>query len=304
MRTLLITTLALIATISHTSSALAAGTSTNLFSTALQSAHASPDIALAIQVQCTDDKGIRSMRIFPNGVLIWNLDHQARIGREDRTALIDMLLKADFPAFKDHYGGKRISEKAGAPIIVLCSIDVQAGGAEKSSYQDANGERSKTFMALAASLLDRVEPLAAGGITAASLAGGLAMLSSGELATEALTLRLLRMPTDESDLGIIVSVESGQLNRRDYRPGVKVGDLRSSALTQASLETLLTALAQADFPDMPANLPASDVYQLKIRVLQHEHSVRARPTRQAPSAELDQASARLIQLVKKLISLE
>jgi hypothetical protein len=257
-----------------------------------------------MQIQCTDEKGIRSLRLYPNGVVIWDNERQAQAAPEDRKALLQLLVEADFASFKNHYGGKKIDEKSGAPIIVLCSIDVQVAGFDKSSFQDVNGERSKAFMALAALLLDRVEPLAAGGVSAQSLDDGLARLAAGELAYEAFTLRLMHMPADVSELGTIMTVESGQLSRQDYRPGVKVGEPEITKLQKQSFNRLLSAIDAANMPDMLANLPATDIYQLKIGVLQHEQKVRARPSSQASSLEIDQASARLILLADAIISLK
>ena len=289
------------AILAHSPAVAAEGNAIGSFRAALQAAHEDPGTPLSMQVQCTDDKGIRSMTLYPSGVVIWNRKRQARIGSGDRVALLHLLLNADFPSFKDRYGGKPEAEKTGAPIMVLCSIDVRAGGVAKSSYQDLNGARSEIFMSLAGSLLDRVEPLAAKGVGATSLADGLAKLASGDLAPEAFTLRLLHMPADDSSLGVILEVASGQSSRRDYRPGVKVGEPQSAALTKADFKVLLAAIHSADLLDLPHNLPATDIYQLNLRVLQHEYSVRARPTNQIPSTELDQALARLERFADRLI---
>ena len=301
MQFLFFSVLTFSAILANSPAVAAEGNATRSFMAALQAAHEDPGTPLSMQVQCTDDKGIRSMVLYPSGVVIWNHKRQARIGSGDRVALLHLLLNADFPSFKDHYGGKPEAEKTGAPIIVLCSIDVQANGVAKSSYQDLNGERSETFMTLAGSLLNRVEPLAAKGVGATSLADGLAKLASGDLAPEAFTLRLLHMPADDSRLGVILEVASGQFSRRDYRPGVKVGEPRYAALTKSNFKVLLAAIHSADLLNLPKNLPAADIYQLNVRVLQHEHSVRARPNNQVPSTELNQASARLERLADKLI---
>lgn len=240
------------------------------------------------------------MKLYDSGVLIWNNETQSRVTIEQRSALLQRLLGAGFPAFNNHYGGKKTSTATGAPVIVLCSIAVQANGLEKSSYQDANGERSEVFMGLASELLDQAGLLASGGVTAASLTDGLDMLSSGELAVEALSLHLLHMPADESRPGTLISIESGRMDRRAYRPGVQVGEKQSVILGGASLQAFLAATLQADLPSMPASLPAEDVYQLKVQVLNHRISVRARPQTQAASASEERASARLSRYVVSL----
>jgi len=306
MRRLLINLPLLFALLGPVNAWAAAETAIQSFSSALQAGIEDPTLAFSMQIQCTDEKGIRSLRLYPNGVVIWNNERQARTGPEDRGALLQLLVEAGFASFKDHYGGKKIDEKSGAPIIVLCSIDVQAGGFDKSSFQDVNGERSKAFMALAASLLDRVEPLTAGGTGAQSFDDGLAKLAAGDLAPEAFTLRLMYMPADVSTPGTILNVESGQLSRQEYRPGVKVGEPRMTKLQRQSFEQLLSAISAAHISDMPANLSTPDTYQLKIGVLQHQQAVRARAraTSQAASSETSQATARLILLADTIIGLK
>lgn len=276
MKTLASALFALVLPLLATAAEDSKGEQHSAFHSALVMAAANPSVPLSMEIHCTDDKGIRSMRLYPGGVVIWNREKQARIGTGDRDALLQLLINAGFASFDDHYGGKGAGEKTDAPIIVLCSIDVAAGEAEKSSYQDANGERSEAFMSLAGKLLDRVEPVAAGGVTASSLDDGLARLANGELAAEAFSLRLLHMPADPARMGMIVTVASGRVSRHEYRPGVAVGEIQTSTLTPAYFGRLLEAIAAAGFSDLPAHLPARDTYQLSIGVLQHQHAVRAR----------------------------
>jgi len=280
-----------------------------LFSAALSAAANDDQTPFSMQVHCTDDKGIRSLILHSNGVVIWNGERQARLGPEDRTALLQLLLNAEFPAFSAQYGGKPVSGNTGAadseaPIIVLCSIDVQADQMEKSTYQDVNGERSDPFMSLAASLLDHVEPLGEKGAGAISFADGLDKLNSGKLAPEALTIRILHMPEDEAVMGMIIDVSSGRYSRREYRPGVRVGEPQTTIMTSKLLETILSALSSADVKSLPANLTTADTYQMKVWLLQHELSVRARPAGARIGAEPGSASARLEKLAHTLVRLQ
>ena len=205
--------------------------------------------------------------------------------------------------FEERYGGRPVSEGTGAPVMVLCRIAVAAGGVAKSSFQDVNGERSEAFMALAAHLLDRVEALGAKGVTADSLADGLDRLAAGTLAPEALRLHLMRLPADEAEKGVILLVAGGALGRRDYRPGVELGELRSEALSQETLQSLLAALAAAGLPELPARLPAPDVYRLQVRLLQHEVSVEARPVGVPAPPAPGSDSERLVRLADALLEL-
>jgi len=287
-----------------TSFSTSANDEVSSFGAALRAAQANPEISLSMQIRCTDDQGIRSMMIYSSGVVIWNRESQTRISTGDRSVLLNLLLKAEFQAFEDSYGGKLKSEKTGAPIIALCSISVQADDLEKDSYQDANGMRSEAFMALASGLLDHVEPLAAGGVSATSLNDGLTKIANGVLAPEALSLRLLFVPRDTDLMGTIMDVESGRSSRRDYRPGVKVGERLVSELTAASLNTLVSKLINAGFPGFPANLSTSDTYQLQVQVLKFEHTVRAREFGGEIPADLNDVAQQFISLANALLAPE
>lgn len=303
MRLFLFTVLALVVALLHPTATLSAGDAAQAFSAALHAAKDNPGVPLTLQVQCTDDSGVRSMAVYPGGALIWGRERQARLDNEARVAVLNLLLNAYFADFDDSYGGKRINGKTNAPVRVLCSIQVQAGEARKHSYQDAYGERSEAFMQLASALLDRVEPLAANGVTAGSLDDGLDKLADGTLAPEALMLHLLYMPADTTRLGTILDIESAQISRRDYRPGIMVGKPETVALSKTALDSLLAAMREARFPEMPGDLVTDDVYQLKINILQHQHSVRSRPDGSTSAPGKTQAAARLSDLAEKIVGL-
>jgi hypothetical protein len=273
------------------------------FEAVLRSALRDSAVSLSLEVECTDERGPRSLTLYPSGVLIWGGQRQARIGAAERTALLQDLLEAEFAGFEARYGGRPVTEETGAPVMVLCRIAVAAGGVAKSSFQDVNGERSAPFMALAAQLLDRVEALGAEGVTADSLADGLDQLAAGTLAPEALRLHLMRLPADEAEMGVILLVAGAAIGRRDYRPGVELGELRSEALSQETLQSLLAALAAARLPGLPARLPAPDVYRLEVRVLQHAVSVEARPMGVPAPPAPGSDSERLVRLAEALLEL-
>lgn len=272
------------------------------FGQALQRALHDPGLPLVLDVACSESDGRRALRLYPAGVFTWNGERQARVDVETRRALLQALAAADFAAFEARYGGKPTGE-AGAPILALCRIAATVGGVTKSSVQDANGERSQRFMALAKTLLDVAEPLGAAGVTAASLGDGLEMLASGALAPEALDLQLLHIPSDEDETGAILGLSGGVLSRRAYRPGVEVGTEASRRLAEEDLRTLLAALRAADLTGMPARLPAPDVYRLQVQVLQHLYRVEARPAAVPSAPELESAGERLVTLAEALLAL-
>jgi predicted secreted protein len=272
------------------------------FDQALQRALRDAGLPLDLDITCSESDGRRALRLFPSGVFTWNGERQARVDAETRQALLQVLAAADFAAFEERYGGKPIGE-AGAPILVLCRIAATVDGVTKSSVQDANGERSQRFMALAKTLLDLAEPLGAAGVAAASFGDGLEKLASGVLAPEALDLQLLHIPSDGAETGAILGVSGGVLSRRAYRPGVEVGTEAGRRLAEEDLRRLLAALRAADLPAMPPRLPAPDVYRLQIQVLQHLYRVEARPAGEAAPPAPGSESERLVRLAEALLEL-
>jgi len=161
---------------------------------ALGAAQSDAGAAFGLDVACRDEGRHRAARVYPAGVGVWDRTVQVTIDAATRQALIGGLLEAGFARFESRYGGQDKPEKAEAPLRILCRITVQAGGLEKMSVQAAYGEQSAAFMQLATALLDRLEPLAAEGVTAGNLEEALGMLARGALAPETLVLRLLRLP--------------------------------------------------------------------------------------------------------------
>lgn len=272
------------------------------FAGALRAGAQDAAVPLTVEVECTEETGPRTMKLFPSGVLIWNGERQARLSPGTREALLKALLEAGFADFEDRYGGVPSGDLGEPPVLVLCRIEVGVGGARKMSYQDVNGERSQLFLGLAAALLDLAEPAGRAGRTADSLADGIARLASGELAPEALTLRLMVLPADDVVAGAILDIAGGELRRRAYRPGVEVGEPQVSRLAPATLRQLTGALAAADPATLPARLPAADRYHLHVQVLQHAKSVRAAPSA-SPSVAPGPDTQRLLRLSEALLQL-
>ena len=247
------------------------------FDQALNAAIENPGQSLSMQIECTNEKGIRSLRLYPSGVAVWNQQVQVNIDEAIRARLLNALLKADFPSFETHYGGKAGSGRIKAPNIVMCSIEVQTGGMEKSSYQDVNGDRFETLINLAATLLDIIEPLAERGIGSTSMAEALTLLKQGKLAPQLLVLRVMHLHADAKKTGAMLRIEAGQLGRRQYQPGVKVGGWKSSPIDSETFHRVIQQLIDASVWSLPANLPSVDAYQMNVRILNHNLLIRSRP---------------------------
>jgi len=246
------------------------------FDQALHAAIEDPEQTLSMQIECTNEKGIRSLHLYSGGVAIWNQQVQVNIDSKIRAGLLEALLKADFPSFKTHYGGKAGSGRIKAPNIVMCSIQVQTGGVEKVSYQDVNGDRSVAFLNLAAALLDAIEPLAEQGIRTRSMAEALTLLKQRKLALQVLVLRVMHLPADAEKTGEMLRIEAGQLSRRIYQPGVKVGDWETAPIDTETFQGVIQQLLDASVWSLPANLPSVDSYQMSVTILDHSLLIRSR----------------------------
>lgn len=237
-------------------------------------------VSFHLLAQCIDEKGNRSLEVFPSGVAVWNGSLQVTVAPPLRRALLDNLLAGGFPAMKASYGGKRppppgSGDDAAAALQVRCRLSFESGGVDKTSIQQAQGEQSPALTALIASLLDHVQPLAKQGVGAEDLADGLALLARGELAPETFTMRFVRLPPKGAP-GAIVRVERGSVVRQRYAPGRTFDEATSEELDGERFAALLAAVRSADLASMPANLWSEDQLEVEVRVLDHEAIVLAR----------------------------
>lgn len=255
----------------------------------------------ALDVACREETRHRSARIFSSGAGAWDRTVQVRIDDAVRNALIDDLLEAGFARFEPRYGGQDKPEKAEAPLRILCRIKAQVDGLEKMSVQAAYGEQSAVFMRLASTLLDRLEPLAADGISAGGLDEALAMLARGELAPETLSLRLVRLPpkTSEAAAGAIVRFDGLRHSRQPYDPGQAIGPVQSIRASPETAARIAAAAATAGFSSLPVNVAGTGYTELELEVLGHARTVIAREFTRAAAGD---ESARFERLVETILS--
>jgi hypothetical protein len=254
---------------------------------ALNAARTDSGIPFRLQVNCTEQDSRRSLEVIRGGVAVWGSDRQVRLADNDRRALIDLLLDADFADFAPRYGETPKADKQEAPLRVSCRIHVALQEVQKTSVQVLDGEQSEQLLGLARRLLDRIEPLAADGVMAVTLEDGLAKLADGALAPEVLDLRLVTIADAGGDEpGAIVRIEGGQVSRQAYDPGETVGAVQIRDLTQCQLQDIISALGDARLWALPINMHADAVTELEVRILSQRKTVIARPTfKPAPIAQ-------------------
>ena len=271
---------------------------------ALTAARADSGVPFHLEINCTERDSRRSLEVIRGSVAIWGNDRQVRLSGEDRGALIDLLLKADFAHFAPRYGETPKADKQEAPLRVYCRIHVALQGVEKTSVQVMDGEQSEQLLSLARRLLDRIEPLAADGVMAADLEDGLAKLADGALAPEVLRLRLLSLHESENGrAGSILRIEDGRVSRQPYAPGTAVGKIRAQDLSACQLRAVVAALRDAAFPELPINLHrAGGMVELEVSVLGQRKFVSSRPGFEPASSTTQAAFADMLKRLADLPS--
>lgn len=239
-----------------------------------------------LRVASSSTDGFRSMELFEGGSGIWNGTVQIRLTPTVRSAVLGVLLEGGFAGFEARYGGRPETERDAA-LRVIRQVALDIGDVSKMSVQLADGEQSTALERLAESLLDLVAPLAAVGVTADDLAEGLDKLAAGTLAPEVLSLRLVEMPpADGDEVGSILRVERGAASRQPYAPGRTIGEPAPIELRDEEFGAMVAALRRADPSSLPVNLWSPRHVELEVRVLQHAHTVIARPfSRRSPEGD-------------------
>lgn len=277
IRTLLPVLLLVVANIHPVFAQAPSGIDEAAFESALLNATSDPDVDFDFSVHCRDEASIRSARLYSSGIAVWHGKLQVFVGSELRRSLLNDFVSSGFSSFASRYGGKIESGRSSGPLRISCSVQATIDGLQKISVQLADGEQSQALAGLAATLLDRIEPLAASGIAADSMKDGFQKVVSGTLAPEVLTVRLVQMPeeSDDSD-GDIVRVDAARWSWQAYQPGKagRAADWKPlpSGFAQAFAEIAL----EAQFWALPVNVPGTEHREIEIRVLDQRKTVISR----------------------------
>ena len=236
-----------------------------------------PGTAFHLRVNCTDEKGIRGVELYSDGIAIWKNQTQIQVTASTRIELLEALRDKRFYNLADNYGGKQRPERTKVGFKIACEIWLEIGGIQKQSVQQADGEQSARLKSLAATLLDRLEPLVKKGVSARDLEDGLFKLQKNELSAQSFRLRLIELPPNSSSSnGFILRILDGFASRQDYSPGKKAGSQIQESISYCSLEQLTSAILAADMATMPVNLWSDTQIQLEVEVLGHKKSIQAR----------------------------
>jgi len=243
----------------------------------LEYARARENSPFDLYVFCTDKQARRALRVYPNGVAVWNHRLQVTLPWSLRDRLLGLLLKNNFPGFERRYGDAGDSDLMDGALRVSCRVSLRINGLSKVSEQLYDGPQKGSLRHLANGLLDSVQPLAAQGLGSSGLADGLRKLAAGKLDPQLLTLRYVVLPVQDGQPGSIVRVRDGRLSRQSYTPGQNIGSARESPLPACRFRPLLAAIEAANIPGLPLNLWSDQRIELEIRVLANRKTIVARP---------------------------
>ena len=224
---------------------------------------------LYIETFCADSEGLHSLRLYGRGISIWDQRRQKVTEPEALQAIQATLLSSEFWNWEPVYGGE-----ARAAVRIRCQVQVDLGSVSKRVSQREKGQQFGPLRELAFKILELAsssEP----GVGAEDLGDGLAKLSSGTLAPEALQLLFheRRGPVG-SGTGTILRVAGRRLVVEQYE-GATRRETRSE-LADGEFLRLASALERASADSMPPNL-YSDVYvDLRLEILDQKKVIQAR----------------------------
>ena len=248
-----------------------------------------PDLRKSSELvtECRDDTGMRAMRVWGDGLGVWQGRRQFHLAADEVTAVLEHVQRADFAAFAPLYGGPNQADPRehdrpddGNAVLISCRIRVSLDGHSKESVQRAKGEQSQELKALAEELLAIGEKAAKSGVEAANLSDGLERVGRGELDPRVFRAMLHLKPTageiEESGPGFLLRLEGRRVTTRRHDPRSGYGQEIALDLDASVVRNLALVLADLDPAGMPVNLWAPVYTEVAIEVLNHRKSVQAR----------------------------
>lgn len=241
------------------------------------------------------------LRIWGNGVGIWNGDCQLRLSNEELRGILSLFGKHGFFTMPERPAPRKQAGAEANPPALMRSVQLTIGDVSKLVVQNNRVNTLPALEELTRSIFEACEPAARKGRSAASLAEGLDLLADGTLAPEAL-LVVLNVPPEakpaERTRGLIVSVEGGAVRIVRQTHGQPPTDPEVRRITADEVKLLMGVLKEASWASMPLNIFADRYTDITVSVLQHRHMIQGRrfagkdPTAQsAERARLEKVTA-------------
>jgi hypothetical protein len=236
-----------------------------------------------VTVQWSDGKGGRSVRVYGNGVGIWNNKSQFTLQPAEVERLLGLFRTHKFTDMPARVGSQKAPPGRERPVRVAGSVALSVGGVTKEVTQAAGRQPSKPLAVLAAEVLKTSEAAAAeDGVSADDVGDGLRKIAEGELAPEALRVLVHRLTdkpgADEASGadGFLLRLDGRTVTTQRWRKRTGYGKPRRLDLSPEDLAGLCKLLADNDAGGLPINLWAKHYTDVVITVLDKEKSVQAR----------------------------
>jgi hypothetical protein len=227
-----------------------------------------------IRVDWARGEGMISAELFGSGVGIWNERVQFRLPRRELLAVLGDLREARFGSMPGGFGEETDF------LRMRGKMSLTIGAATKGVVQLETGPQSERFRALAEKILRLAERSARGGVSAASLADGLAKIAAGKLAPEALDLVIVRreenLENPAGGDGSMLAIRGRAVRARVFQRGAGYGPPRRLWLSEAEARKLAALLAEGSPSGLPPNLYSPEYTDLHLAVLQWKKDLQAR----------------------------
>ena len=236
---------------------------------------------LWIDSDCQDKTNLpRSIRLYGNGVGIWDGRRQFAVSRESLLGLLAELDRARFSRMRE-------------------SVEEDEGEGEEEMLPRGRRETAERILAVGAEL-------GPSGSAVESLGEGLEKVARGELAPEVLTVQLLRQPENlrSGETGWMLRVEGAEARLSLISPDTGWSQPRRIRLSSAEVADLANALAAARPADLPGNLYSPWYQSLEIGVLSRTKSIQARQFARMTAETHGEKQGRFDRLVAVLEALE
>lgn len=252
--------------------------------------------------------GRSRLRIWGNGVGIWNGERQFRLSAEELRGVLSLFGKHGFFTMPDRPRPSKQGGVAANPPALMRSVQLTIGDVSKLVVQNSRVNTLQALEDLTRAIFEACEVAAQKGRSAASLQEGLEMLAAGKLAPEALLL-VVNVPPEakpaERKRGMIVSIEAGSVRVVRQTHGEPPSEPEMRRITQEEVKALMGVLRESDWASMPVNIYADRYTDITVSVLQHRHMAQARrfagkdpTTQRAERARFEKVTAAILALAE------
>jgi hypothetical protein len=226
--------------------------------------------ALRVEMMWVEGPNRTTIRLFGNGVVIWDDRTQGRLSRDEVRSVASALNDTRFGAMPSQLGEE--SDK----LKLRGKIAVSLAGKTKGVVQLANGDQSEAFSTLSKRILQVAGQRAKTGATASSLADALDKISTGVLAPEVLRVTAVRRPEKPGGTrGWLLQIEGRQATVRPFEHD-GMGRQKRLELSEAESRSLVGALKEGHPETLTSSLFASDYTEVRIDAFQWTSDTLAR----------------------------